>query len=191
METSRRSGLGMLALGALACGVVVGLVYVAGCGIGVRVDEDIGVKPIELAGPIELARPVEIGSPVKLDALRIDQTVPISIQGPVPISLPGPISISIQGPSTEYEGTYVSEALMEKIQLNDTREDWILAVLGEPTSRATLDDGSEIWRWVYRPAGSQASLVSLLGQGEEKPTPQPITSFVRFKGGVVVDKWRG
>lgn len=157
-----------------------------GGGVGVRLSEEIKVKPIELAGP------VRVEGPIALDALRIDQTVPIQIQGAVPIQLPGPVTIQIQGPSVEYEGTYISEALMERVQLGTTTGEWILAVIGEPQARTAMSDGSEIWKWVYRPTGSQGSLVNLLGQSDEKkPQPQPITAFVRIKDGVVVDKWRG
>lgn len=170
----------------LVIAIVVAVVFVGCGGVGVRLSEEIKVKPIELAGPVKVQGPIE------LDALRIDQTVPIQIQGAVPIQLPGPVTIQIQGPSIEYEGTYISEALMERVQLGTTTGEWILAVIGEPQARTAMSDGSEIWKWVYRPTGSQGSLVNLLGQTDEKkPQPQPITAFVRIKDGVVVDKWRG
>ena len=104
----------------------------------------------------------------------------------------GPIVVQLQGPSVEYEGVYVSDALLERLQVGTTTADWVTAVLGEPTSRTTLGDGSEIWKWTYRPIRHQTSLISLLGQGdEEEPNPNPVTAFVRLKDGVVVEKWRG
>ena len=161
------------------------LVFV-GCG-------GLAIQPVSLKDPVKLAEPVELSDkPIVLDALRIDETVPISIQQPVPIALTGPITIKLEGPSVEYEGVYVSEAMMERIVLNETDSEWLLAVVGEPTSRHPMRDGTEIWKWVYRPSGTQLPLVDLLGQGqEEKPDPQPITAYVRLKDGRVVDKWRG
>jgi hypothetical protein len=179
-------GARALVIALVVAAAVIGAAVFVGCGgIGVRMADDIGIEPVSLA------EPVKVDGPITLDALRIDETVPIAIQGSVPVALAGPITIQLEGPSVEYEGTYVSEALIERIQLGTTGADWILAVVGEPQSRTTLDDGSEIWKWVYRPTGSQQSLVSLLGQDEEKPQPQPITAFVRLKDGLVIDKWRG
>jgi hypothetical protein len=161
-------------------------VFFVGCG-------GLAIQPVSLKDPVRVANPIELSDkPVVLDALRIDETVPIAIAQPVPIALTGPITIKLEGPSVDYEGIYVSEALMERITLGQTDAEWLSAVIGEPTSRHPMSDGTEIWKWVYRPRGTQTPLVDLLGQGQEKrPDPQPITAFVRLKDGVVVDKWRG
>lgn len=128
--------------------------------------------------------------PVTVNATaHVDQ--PVEIKGEVPIVLKGPIVVQLQGPSVEYTGTYVSDALMERVQLGSTTSEWIRAVIGEPDSTAKMADGSEIWKWVYRPKGSQFMLLSLPGQEKQSPTPQPITAYVRVKDDVVVDKWRG
>lgn len=165
-----RAGGWLVAGGVVVVALIAAVVFVGCGGIGVRLSDDIGIKPVELAGP------VKVEGPIALDALRIDQTVPIQIQGSVPIQLPGPVTIQIQGPSVEYEGTYISEALMDRVQLGNTTGEWILAVIGEPQMRTKMSDGSEISKWVYRPTGSQGSLVNLLGREDpEKPRPQPIT----------------
>lgn len=89
----------------------------------------------------------------------------------------------------EYEGTWVGEELLDHVDVKETRADWVLAVFGKPDARAELGDGSEIWRWTYRPKGAQP-MPTLLG-GRERPVPGPVTSFVRVKDGVVVEKGRG
>jgi hypothetical protein len=181
MATSRGVVVAVVFAG-LALGL--GAVFV-GCG-------GIGIKPVKLEDPIRLAGPVELADkPIKLDALRIDQTVPISIAQPVPITIAGPITIKLEGPSVDHEGTYVSEALMERVVLGTTTAEWVEAVIGKPDSVSKMSDGTEIWKWVYRPVGSALSVVGLLGGDEKKPQPQPITAYVRLKDGVVVDKWRG
>jgi hypothetical protein len=166
--------------------LLAGLAMVfVGCG-------GLAIQPVELKNPVEVGGPIELADkPVKLDALRIDQTIPIVIEHPVPIALPGPITIQLQGPGSEYQGTYVSEAMMERIQLGATDGEWLLAVVGEPDSRHAMKDGSEIWKWVYRPAAGALPILNLMGQDEKKPDPQPITAYVRLKDGVVIDKWRG
>jgi hypothetical protein len=162
----------------------LGAVFV-GCG-------GLSIQPVTLAEPVRLADPIELADkPILLDALRIDDTVPIVITQPVPIALSGPITINLQGPSVEYQGTYVSEALMERIHLGNTTAEWLLAVIGEPEFRTPMSDGTEIWKWVYRPASAQSPLVSLLGQDDQRPSPQPITAYVRLQDGIVIDKWRG
>lgn len=169
--------LARLAAGALAAALLTG------CGIP--------IAPVELADGVVVEEPISIAHPIELDALRIDQTVPIAIQHPVPIALEGPITIQLQGPQIEHQGTYVSAALMDRIQIGMTDAEWIIAVVGEPDSRHPMSDGTELWKWVYRPAAAQQPLIDVLGTEDRRPDPQPITAYVRLQDGIVVDKWRG
>lgn len=106
------------------------------------------------------------------------------------LKLDGPIQMQLQGPSVKYDGVFVSEKLLERVKLGETRTDWLRAVLGEPTAKAPLDDGSEIWKWSYRPLEQQGSLFSVFGGSKDEPVPQPTTSFLRIKDGIVIEKWR-
>jgi hypothetical protein len=155
----------------------------SGCGIP--------IAPVTLAEGVVVEEPIEIAHPIQLDALRINETVPIVIEHPVPIAISGPITIQLQGPQVEHQGTYVSEALMQRIQIGITDAEWIIAVVGEPDSRHPMSDGTEIWKWVYRPVAAQQPLVDVLGTDDRRPDPQPITAYVRLREGIVVDKWRG
>lgn len=107
--------------------------------------------------------------------------------------LEGPIQIQmqLQGPTVKYDGVYVSDKLLDRVEVGKTRPDWLIAVLGEPTGKAPLDDGSEIWKWSYRPLEQEASVFSVFGGGSQnEPKLQPSTAFVRLNGRVVVEKWR-
>lgn len=49
---------------------------------------------------------------------------------------------------THYSGRYVSESTLAQVTPGKT-QDFVLAVIGEPSSRTTLDDGGEIWKWAH------------------------------------------
>ncbi|HMN95370.1 MAG TPA: hypothetical protein PKC43_04065 [Phycisphaerales bacterium] len=98
----------------------------------------------------------------------------------------------MQGPSVAYSGTFISEALLGRLEVGKTRSDWVLAVFGEPTDRAALDDGSEIWKWAYLPVRQQGAVITVLstGGGKEEPRIQSSTTFVHIREGVVAEAWR-
>ena len=98
--------------------------------------------------------------------------------------------IRVEGPMMVFEGHYISDPLFERIKLNETTADWVLALFGEPTSQATLDDGTEVWKWIYREQGFNTSILQLMGSEDEPTLPQMLT-FVRMRNGTVIDKWRG
>jgi hypothetical protein len=107
------------------------------------------------------------------------------------LRLEGPVQMQLSGPSVTYSGTYVSEALFERVRPNETREDWILAVLGEPDVRSRLADGSEIWRWSYQPVAQQGAAIAMwtIG-GEDEPMVKQSTTFLHMRDGVVIESWR-
>ncbi len=107
------------------------------------------------------------------------------------VKLEGPIQIQMQGPTIRYEGTYISDELVERVKVGTTTDEWIMAVFGEPTFRAELRDGSQIWRWTYGPVAQQASVIEVFSTSEKEPKLAVRTVFVQVKGGVVVDKWKG
>ncbi len=103
----------------------------------------------------------------------------------------GPIQIQMQGPRVEYTGVFISEALVERVVIGETRSDWILAVFGEPTARASLDDGSEIWKWAYVPLYEEKPVFAMLSTGgRDEPTVTQATTFVHLRDGIAVEAWR-
>ncbi len=72
---------------------------------------------------------------------------------------------SVVRPSVKYAGTYVSEAMLERVKLNSTTSEWLVAAWKEPTGRTTLTDGTEIWKWSYQPVEEQTSNVTVWSTG--------------------------
>jgi hypothetical protein len=124
------------------------------------------------------SKPLKLESEMKLDgSLRLD--------GPVEITM------NMTGPSVKYTGTYVSEKLLERVRLNSTRADWLVAVFGAPDVQAKLDDGTEIWRWSYLPLEQQGAIVDVFaGGGKDEPAVKQSVTVIQLRDGVVIDKWR-
>ena len=90
---------------------------------------------------------------------------------------------------TSYSGRYVGPETMAQIEPGTTRQDFVLATLGEPTSKNRLDDGSEIWRWEYRRKRSSSGSVFLL-LDTDNHTEHDGAAYVQFRDGVVERSWR-
>lgn len=86
-------------------------------------------------------------------------------------------------------GSYVGPSTFNQIEAGNTRQDWVLATLGTPTSKTTLEDGSEIWKWAYTKTKSGSGSVFLLYHGSDDST-SPGATFVHLKDGVVIKAWR-
>jgi hypothetical protein len=106
------------------------------------------------------------------------------------LALEGPIEISMQVPSVTYDGTYISEEQYKWLEEGETTGEWVIAALGEPDFKSTLSDGSEIWRWSFRPTAAQGNLFKLIGKSDE-PEPSNINVLVHVRDGVVIDARRG
>ncbi|MBL9147876.1 MAG: hypothetical protein JNM94_04210 [Phycisphaerae bacterium] len=107
------------------------------------------------------------------------------------VRLEGPVQIQMSGPSITYSGTYVSEQLFDYIKIGVTRDDWILAVLGEPDARSTLSDGNELWRWKYQPVSQQGPILTMWQTGgKDEPNVKQSITIIEFHNGMVAAKWR-
>ncbi len=96
----------------------------------------------------------------------------------------------VSSSSTEtHTGTPVSDATFAQIKPGVTSTAWVQATLGAPSSKTTLDNGHELWRYDYtsRTQKNGAVIVLLASQHTSETTQ---TSFVEFKDGVVVNAWR-
>jgi hypothetical protein len=106
------------------------------------------------------------------------------------LALDGPIQLMMEGPSVTYDGTFVSEEQLEWVDEKETTAEWVRAVFGEPDVITPLSDGTEIWRWSFRPTRAQGELLHIFGT-EKEPEPSHITTMVRIRDGVVIEKRRG
>lgn len=117
--------------------------------------------------------------------LRGDLNGALKLEGPVQIQM------QVQGPTIRYEGTYISDELIDEVDIGDTTDDWVLAVFGEPTARADLRDGTTIWRWTYRPLVQEASVIEIFSGDEKDPKLATRTVFIQFRETLAIRKWKG
>lgn len=95
------------------------------------------------------------------------------------------------GSVSEFEGPNIGDRTLSQIEPGDTTQTWVLAVLGEPTERAVIDDPGgtvEVWKWTRRKVVTtrgSAFVVSSRSKSEEVRTV-----YVEFKDGVVTRAWR-
>ena len=85
-------------------------------------------------------------------------------------------------------GQYVSESTLGQVGPGSTQQN-VLALLGDPTTRAKIDASTEIWRWRYRESRTKNSHVLLLIHTADSSEAEHST-FVQFENGLVTKAWR-
>lgn len=123
------------------------------------------------------------------DHMRLDSN--LNGEMAATLKLDGPVEIRMQGPTVRYEGTYISDELLELVDAGETTGEWVIAVFGEPDARTQLHDGSSIWRWTYRPVEQTASVIEIFGDEEKEPRLSTRTVFCQVRDGIVIRKWSG
>lgn len=86
-------------------------------------------------------------------------------------------------------GNYIGPQTFSQVQPGSTDAEWVLATFGEPNSRSTLSDGSEIWKWTYTKTKSGSGSLLFVYGGSDRTETQGST-FVQVRDGVVVKAWR-
>lgn len=131
-----------------------------------------------------------VGSDTPL-ALNLAATQPVTLNASLGMDKPLNATVTIEGLAVPYEGTFITEALFNQVNENDSAE-YVAAIFGKPDFETVLGDGTTVWRWKYRPTAQVGSLFSLIGGGDKKePSPDHITAFAIFKDGKLARKWRG
>lgn len=90
---------------------------------------------------------------------------------------------------SSYSGNFVSSDAYARVAVGESTPAFVEAVLGTPTAKSPLDDGTELWRWTYVERRSGSGSVFLLIDADESKETHGAT-FVQFRDGVVVKKWR-
>ncbi len=85
-------------------------------------------------------------------------------------------------------GDYVSPQTFDQIEVG-ADADYVLALLGTPTTKSELSGGTEIWKWRYTEVRESHGGI-LLVVNSHKTTDTVHNSFVEFADGVVVRSWR-
>jgi len=72
---------------------------------------------------------------------------------------------------TQYEGRYVGDETLAQIRPGATQE-YVSALIGEPSTRTDLADGTTIWKWAYSKRVSSQNHVFLLFSGDSSNVTQ-------------------
>lgn len=79
---------------------------------------------------------------------------------------------------TEYSGRFIGRETAKQIEPGKSKQDFVLAVLGEPTSKTPVSDGSEVWKWEYRKKEHSRGKVFLLVNADDHSETQGATYVV-------------
>lgn len=90
---------------------------------------------------------------------------------------------------TENVGRYVSQTTLSQIQPGKSKE-YVLALIGEPTTRTTVDEHTELWKWSCVERKDSGGHVIFLISADNR-TEIERTTFVELHDGVVVRAWNG
>ena len=106
------------------------------------------------------------------------------------LTLPGCLIMSSD--KTQTEGTQVSEETLAQIAPG-TSEELVLALLGPPTSRKEMSDGTELLRWRFQRTQKRGTAVLVIFAGSTE-TKETGTIFVILEQGderrIVQRVWR-
>ena len=82
---------------------------------------------------------------------------------------------------------YVSENTLAQIQPGKDKA-YVIALIGEPTSKTVIDDTTEIWKWCYtEEKNSQGHVILLISSNSHTQTQR--TTFVEFGNSKVIKAW--
>jgi outer membrane protein assembly factor BamE (lipoprotein component of BamABCDE complex) len=94
------------------------------------------------------------------------------------------------GSTTRREGNYASQATLNNIQPGKSNKAWVLATLGEPTSKTVIESGHELWKYSYKETKESGGFVFLLYACSDTKISDG-TVFVEMQSGIVTKTWRG
>lgn len=90
---------------------------------------------------------------------------------------------------TEYSGRYIGSETIKQIEPGKTKDDFVLAVLGAPTSKTQLSDGAEVWKWEYQKKKSSSGSVFLLVDADNHTESRGAT-YIVIRTGTVEKIWQ-
>jgi len=85
-------------------------------------------------------------------------------------------------------GDYVSPRTLEQIKTGVSAE-YVLAILGSPTTKSELENGTEIWKWRYTETLESHGGILIVFRSKSS-TDTVHNSFVEFEDDTVVRTWR-
>jgi outer membrane protein assembly factor BamE (lipoprotein component of BamABCDE complex) len=88
------------------------------------------------------------------------------------------------------EGTYIAESTFKQIEPGKTTSAWVLATIGSPSEKTSVDSKHEVWKYSYKETRDSHGAVFLLFAGSDRKVTDG-TVFVELQDGVVSKCWRG
>jgi outer membrane protein assembly factor BamE (lipoprotein component of BamABCDE complex) len=89
---------------------------------------------------------------------------------------------------SERSGRQIGRETLEQVQPGRTQE-FVLALLGDPTSRSSAGDKTEVWKWEYRCREHRSgSLIFVIDS--DKTTEVRSTTYVLFEDAKVSRAWQ-
>lgn len=85
-------------------------------------------------------------------------------------------------------GRYVSSSTLQQIEPGRTQA-YVLALLGEPTTRTRVDGAVEIWKWSYTETKRREGRLIFVYSGDETEQVEGAT-YVEYQDGVVTKTWQ-
>jgi hypothetical protein len=90
---------------------------------------------------------------------------------------------------THQSGTFVGKGTLEQIEPGRSTESFVVALLGQPTTRKDLGDGTELMRWVHtRRRTSSGGVFLLVASHNESETNT--TTYVLLRDSIVDRVWQ-
>ena len=95
--------------------------------------------------------------------------------------------VSTENTSQE-RGKKLKNSSLRKLEPGVTTKDWTVSVLGTPTSRSKLDNGTEVLKYEYsKTVNHELAIFLLLGTESEKTTSESVC--LEFKDNILTRYW--
>ena len=89
---------------------------------------------------------------------------------------------------SEERGKKPKTSSVRRLEPGVTTKDWALSVLGNPTSRSKLDDGTEVLKYEYsKTVNHELDIFLLFGSESEKTTCESVC--LEFKDDILTRYW--
>lgn len=96
----------------------------------------------------------------------------------------------VSGNSTYETGTAITQSTLQRIEVGQTTEQWILATLGQPSDRIKIEGqpDMQILKYQHTIHESSGGTVLFLFAGHEDKTRKSVV-FIEITDGIVSDYW--
>lgn len=90
--------------------------------------------------------------------------------------------------SIEESGRKIGESTLNQLENQVTTQDWVQAVLGEPTRKAPVSEATEIWVYEYMLKKEKSmGVIVLLSSDDETVESQSV--YLEFTDGILTRHW--